>query len=40
MGEHTETVAADTGFRSCETNYVGVSSQEDRSRPEGTVGEG
>ena len=45
MGEHTETVAADTGgkdnrFRSCETNHVGVSAQEDRSGTKSAVGEG
>jgi hypothetical protein len=45
MGEHTETVAADTHgkdnrFRSSETNNVGVSPQEDRSRSESAVGDG
>ncbi len=40
MGEHTETVAADTGFRSCETNHVEVSSQKDRGCSKSTVGEG
>jgi hypothetical protein len=40
MGEHAKTVAADTGFRFCETNYVGVSSHEDRNRSESAVGEG
>jgi hypothetical protein len=45
MGEHTETVAAGCfshqyRFRSCETHHVSVSPQEDRRRPEGTVGKG
>jgi hypothetical protein len=45
MGEHTETVRANTGgkdnrFRSCETNHIGVSSQEDRVGSKSAVGEG
>jgi hypothetical protein len=44
MGEHSETSATDGGkdnrFRSCKTNHVSVSSQEDRGRSKGAVGEG
>jgi len=45
MGEHTETVAADTSgkdnrCRSCEAHDVGVSPEEDCGGSKGAMGEG
>jgi hypothetical protein len=40
MGELAETVTADTGFPSRETNDVGVGPEEDRGCSESAVGEG